>query len=75
MKSRIHINQHKIRANTNRGTNDPVITIKQGRTNTYCHSVEILGPSKVVYSPCKPLKCGARVWIETTAPLVIDGRS
>jgi len=26
----------------------------------------------VVYSPCKPLSCGARVWIETTAEVVID---
>lgn len=73
--SRIHINQHVIRANKKNGTNDPVITIKHGKTNTYCHSVEILGPSKVVYSPCKPLSCGARVWIETRSPLVIDGRS
>ena len=73
--TRIHVNQHVIRANKKHGTNDPVITIKQGKQNTYCHSVEILGPSKVVYSPCKPLSCGARVWIETEAPLVIDGRS
>jgi hypothetical protein len=74
MPTRIHINQHKIRNNTTRGTNDPVVSIKKGRTNTYCHNVEILGPSKVVYRPCKPLSCGARVWIETDAPLVIDGK-
>lgn len=75
MKSRIHVNQHKIRANTKHGTNEPVITVKSGKQNTYCHSVEIRGPSRVVYSPCKPLSCGAKVWIETESELVIDGRS
>ena len=75
MISRIHINQHVIRANKKHGTNEPPITVKQGRKNTYCHSVEVLGPSRVVYQPCNPLNCGARVWVETEAPLVIDGRS
>ena len=43
-KTYIHVNQHKIRANKKHGTNEPVITIKEGKKNTYCHSVEILGP-------------------------------
>ena len=64
---RIHVNMHKVRANKKHGTNEPVLTIKEGRTNTYCHEVDILGPSKLVYRPDKPLSCGARVWIETTA--------
>ena len=56
------------------GTDDPVITIKEGRKNTYCHSVEILGPSKVYYGGNeKPiLPCGARVVIETESELVVD---
>ncbi len=28
------------------------------------HSVAIVGGAKVIYSPDKPLACGARVWIE-----------
>ena len=64
---RIHVNMHKVRANKKHGTNEPVLTIKEGKTNTYCHEVDILGPSKLVYRPNKPLSCGARVWIETTA--------
>ena len=74
MKKYIHVNQHKIRANKKYGTDDPVITIKEGRKNTYCHSVEILGPSKVYYGRNeKPiLPCGARVVIETESELVID---
>ncbi len=68
---RIHVNMHKVRANKKHGTNEPVLTIKEGRTNTYCHEVDILGPSKLVYRPDKPLSCGARVWIETTAAVRI----
>ena len=33
-KKYIHVNQHVIRANKKHGTNDPVITIKQGSKNT-----------------------------------------
>ena len=74
MKKYIHVNQHKISANKKYGTVDPVITIKEGRKNTYCHSVEILGPSKVYYGGNeKPiLPCGARVVIETESELVVD---
>lgn len=68
---RIHINQHIIKRNAKLGESNPVITIKQGKTNTYAHNVEILGPSKLVYSPDKPLACGAKVWIETTAEITI----
>jgi hypothetical protein len=56
---------HKIRYNKKHGTNDPVLTVKTSLSNRYAHNVEILGPSKVIYRPEKPLSCGARVWIET----------
>lgn len=64
MKTRIHVNQHVVRANKKTGRNDPMITVKRGRRNDYCHEVIILGPAKVV-SQSKPLDCGARVWLET----------
>ena len=66
---------HKIRANKKHGTKEPVITVKTSKTNTYGHEVEILGESKVVYSPDKPLSCGARVLIETDAEVKIDGQA
>jgi len=66
---RIHVNMHKVRANKKHGTNEPVLTIKEGKSNTYCHEVDILGPSKLIYRPDKPLSCGARVWIETDAEI------
>ena len=68
----IHVNQHKIRSNLKHGTNEAVITVKEGRKNTYGHSVEIHGPSKIVYSggDNKPLlSCGARVVIETESEI------
>ena len=67
VKKYIHVNQHKIRANKKNGTNDPVITVKEGRTNTYCHEVKITGEVIVKYGGNdKPLlPCGARVVIET----------
>ena len=71
-KTYIHVNQHKIRSNLKHGKDEPVITVKTGKNNEYCHRVEILGPSVVRYSENdKPiLPCGARVVIETEADLV-----
>ena len=71
MKARIHVNQHNIRANKKDGQRRPVLTIKRGRTNIYAQEVSITGPSLVVYSPDKPLSCGARVWIETHSPVEV----
>ena len=71
-KTLIHVNQHIIRANKKTGAQDPVLTVKQGKTNRYAHTVRIDGPSRVVYQPEKPLSCGARVWIETVSPVTLD---
>ena len=53
-------------------TNEPVITVKTSKSNTYASEVDILGKSKLVYRPLKPLPCGARVWIETEDKIVLD---
>jgi hypothetical protein len=66
---RIHVNQHIIRANKRTGAREAPIRIKMSRANIKCHAIEIHGPSSVVYSPDRPLACGARLWIETTAPV------
>ena len=49
MKKYIHVNQHKIRSNKKNNSLEPVITIKEGKKNTYCSEVEILGPSRIFY--------------------------
>lgn len=71
MKKIIHVNQHVIRANKKNGRNSPVITVKTYKSNDYVHEVEILGPSQVIYSPDKPLPCGAKVWIETESEVLL----
>ena len=65
MKTMIHVNQHVIKSNRKNGASDPVLTVKTYKDNRYAHEVLIKGDSKVVYSPDKPLSCGAHVWIET----------
>ena len=42
-----------------------MLTVKTYKSNTYASEVYISGPCKIVYSPDKPLSCGAKVWIET----------
>lgn len=70
MKTVIHVNQHVIKRNRKTGGTAPVLTVKSGKRNTYAHEVEIKGPCRVVYSPDKPLSCGATVWIETQGDVI-----
>ena len=70
MKKRIHVNQHVIKRNTKTGEREPVITCKTYKENNYGHQVIIKDDNgnevaRVIYSPDKPLSCGARLWIET----------
>ena len=74
MKTIIHVNQHVIKDNAKYGERNPVLTVKTYKTNTYAHEVEIKGDSKVVYSPDKPLSCGAKVWIETQGEVIIKSQ-
>lgn len=69
MKTIIHVNQHVIKKNTKTKGRNPVLTVKTYKSNTYAHEVRIKGESRIVYSPHDPLSCGARVWIETDAPV------
>ena len=72
--ARIHVNQHVIKANAKNGENNPIFTIKQGGKNTYAHNVKVKGEMELVYSPDKPLSCGAKVWIETKGNIEVDGK-
>lgn len=74
MRKVIHINQHHIKHNYKNKDKKPVITIKTYKENKYANWVSIndrFGEevAKVIYSPEKPLSCGARVWIETSADI------
>ena len=71
MKTIIHVNQHVVKENNKKNETNPVLTVKTYKTNTYAHEVEIKGESKIVYSPDKPLSCGAKVWLETHSEVII----
>ena len=74
MKKRIHVNQHLIRHNKKYPDDQkPPLTVKSSKDNVKCNEVLIHGTSRVVYSPDKPLSCGAKVWIETEAELEVFG--
>ena len=66
---------HNIRYNKKHNAKRPVITVKMSKENVYGHRVKILGGSDVIYSPDKPLSCGARVWIETHSPIIVTGNT
>lgn len=77
MKTIIHVNQHKIRKNTKEDTDEPVLTVKTYKSNTYGYTAIIYGQdgkeaARVVYSKDKPLSCGARVWIETHGQVTVE---
>ena len=63
---------HKIRSNLKTGAREPVVTVKTYKENRYAQEVIIHGPSRVVYSPDKPLSCGARVWIEVDDNIEVE---
>ena len=68
MTTYVHVNRNTIASNAKHGTNKPAVRFQRGKYGkaTYCHEVEILGPSRVIYSPLEPLlPCGARLVIAT----------
>ena len=76
--TKIHVNQHKIKANSTRIKYEPhmnpeelipVISLKQGKRNDMGYQMVIDGPCRIVYQPYQPLDCGAHVWIETFHPV------
>ena len=75
MKTIIHVNQHKIKANRKDGKDRPVLTCKTYKENKYGHEavVKVAGKEigRFVYRPGKPLSCGAHVWFETTAEVEV----
>lgn len=71
MKTRVHVNQHVIKRNARTGERAAPLSVSTYKGTRPAHEVEILGPSRVVYSPDRPLPCGARVWIETWAEVTV----
>tara|TARA_R110002167_G_scaffold62674_5_gene176978 strand:+ start:622 stop:852 length:231 start_codon:yes stop_codon:yes gene_type:complete len=75
MKTKIHINQHHIKANA-KGSDLPVITVKDYKQNRKANHAAVVDSEgrplvKVIYSPDNPLPCGAKVWIETDLEVTV----
>lgn len=68
----INVNPQVIKTNTDNGTNDPPLRMRQGRDGAHpvhAYSLEIDGPCRIIHAPQEPIPCGARVWIETYSPV------
>lgn len=72
---RIHINQHNIKHNAKANWNTcdlkPVVTVKTSSNNHKAFRAQIGDKTTLIYSPDKPLACGAKVWIETTEKVIV----
>jgi len=69
----IHINRNIIQSNAKNGTENPVCRFEENGKVTYCMEIQINGPSRMVYRPSDPRKCGAKLWIETEADCELIG--
>ena len=73
MIKRIHINQHNIRHNAkNPDDLRPVVSVKTSTGNHKGFKASVHGAVDIVYSPDKPLSCGAKVWIQTHDTVTIE---
>jgi hypothetical protein len=76
MQTVIHINQHTIKKNRISGEKNPVISCKTYKENTYGHQAIIYDDNgkevaRVIYSPDKPLSCGAVCWVSTNCKVEV----
>ena len=72
-KKQIHVNQHMIGFNRKNPNNmKPPVTIQTSKGSIRASNIEIEGESKLVYRPLAPLSCGARLWVETDSPVILD---
>lgn len=71
----VSINGNVIRGNARHGTDDPPIRIARSPSDAkprYAREIAIQGPSRLVYSPDKPImRCGARLVLEVEGAVEI----
>jgi len=75
-KTIVHVNQHNIKANA-KGDDKPVLTVKDYKQNRKGQKATVIDSrgyvvGAFVYSPEKPLSCGAKVWFETYNDVVVE---
>lgn len=77
LKKVIHVNRLNIAMNAKDGGSRPTLTVKTYKKNHKGSRVEIKGPSVLLDAAMcglRQLSCGARVWLETHAEVLVDGR-
>lgn len=77
MKTFVTVLRAQIEANVAKGKPDGAVFLVSnhaGQPVAIGRSVEIKGPSRLVYDMTDGRPMAAQVWIETEAPVVIDGR-
>jgi len=77
MKKKIHVNRHAIARNKRTGSTDPVFTVKTYKQNATGNAVTIRNDkggiiARFVYSPDRPLPCGAVAWVETSHDVQVE---
>lgn len=73
MKKIIHVNRHNIKYNKTAVNYKFPFAVKTWKKNHLGFTVDIRGPAKLVYTPDKPLKCGATAYIVTESDVYVDG--
>lgn len=73
-KTKIHVKRANIDYNKYYGVSKkPVLVIQTDDSQIYGNTVEIKGPSKIVYDPKGNIKgCGSQVWIETESEIEVS---
>lgn len=72
---RLHVDRHIVAKNVKQGRRDPAITVQTSKGSHKASRVFWDGPSFFVQAgvnpTIKPLNCGARLWIETKAEVIL----
>jgi len=75
LKTIIHINKNLKQSDDKRKSKRPVCRVEVEGKTWYGSEVDILGPSKMIYRPDEPRKCGAKLWIETDSEVIIHDKT
>lgn len=70
MRKIIHVNQQIIARNRKTGSNDPPLIVRTYKGSRNASELVIRHPdgtevARFIYRPHDPLRCGARLWVET----------
>jgi len=70
--TRIVVNRHVLDKNRRHGTDLPIFSVRAASRARYGYSVNVGGPSTLVFRPTTPLDCGATVWAEVARSVHIE---